>query len=102
MYWAMVEINPNPDSEDAQEFGKGCHAACWVNSDDREDSRRRAIGLIASANWTVVRFVEEKDVCLNDYTPNHESLQYFAQALIDGEVCVIFTYPKDQEGKPDA
>lgn len=101
MYWAMVEINPDPSSDDAQQFGKSCHAACWVNSEDREDARRRAIGLIVSAGWVVVRFVEEKEVSLADYTPNHESLQYFAQTLIDGEVCVIYTYPKEQEDKPD-
>jgi hypothetical protein len=92
MYFAVIEASPKRGTE-AFTLYEGAHVACWVNTTDYKSGRERAVALVNQSGWFVKRVREEKILCGADYEPTHDGLERFNQALIDGEVCVIYTFP---------
>jgi hypothetical protein len=93
MYFAVIEATPKRQTEAFVRYG-GSHVACWINSTNRAEARKKAIALIEGGDWLVKRVKEEKLISARIYSSRADGLKYFNQALIDGEVCVIYTYPR--------
>jgi hypothetical protein len=94
MYFASIEASPQKGTDASSRYG-GAQVACWINTDDWVDARKRAIALIERSGWRVVSVQEEKTISSGTYSPGDEGLRYFNQAITDGEVCAIHTYPKE-------
>lgn len=94
MYFTIVEAIPEKASEAFDKYG-GAHVACWINSDDWNKAQGKAIALVLNSGWHVKKIVEEKSVSPESYSSSDEAVKYFEQALVDGEVCVFYTFPKD-------
>lgn len=96
MYFAVFEVVPNPSSEAAGKRDGG-HAACWVNSTDWKAAKTRASMLLSRSGWAVGKIVEEKEVSAEAYASDDPAREYFEQAIMDDEVCVVFTFRNAEE-----
>lgn len=70
--------------------------SCWVNSDDGVESRSRAEKMIVGQGWSIAAMLDCRAITRRSYHPSDENLQFFEQALVDGEVLVIYV-AKDVE-----
>jgi hypothetical protein len=93
MYFSVVEASPKKGTEAFARYG-GAHIACWVNTVDWTTGREKVVSLIEGNGWMVKSVQEEKTISAEDYRSDDQSMQLFRQALTDGEVCVIYTFPK--------
>ncbi len=72
----------------------GARAVCWINVKSKKEARQKAEALIAETEWVIEILEDEHPVSREGYTESSEGLQYFEQALTDGEVIVFYTWPK--------
>ena len=96
MYFVVIEAEPSKDSEASLKYG-GAHVACWANVDDGTIARRIACSLVVKSGWRVRKVVELKRISADVYSPGDDGLEYFNQALIDHEVCVFYTFPREDK-----
>ena len=62
----------------------------WINEQNREIAFQKAMELVHGQGWDVVEVVEDYPIFREDYSRTAEGLEYYEQALIDGEVVVSF------------
>jgi hypothetical protein len=83
------------------EFAKfgGAHVNCWLVVETEAQAIRRATELVEGYGWRV----ESVDRCQATerahYDTDSDDLEYFEQALIDGEVVVFHTWPNEAEDR---
>ena len=65
---------------------------CWVNEPTEKLAESAARAEIESAGWDIVDCEESSRIDREDYLES-ESLPYFDQALTDGVVLVIHSWP---------
>lgn len=101
LFLITMEARPDLDSDKHPEAG-GAIVNCWVNADDLRAAERRAVALVREDGWRPHRFDAWEIVTRETYTncePSNNSgrdLQEIVdQAFIDGEVCVLHTWPVD-------
>jgi hypothetical protein len=92
MRFLIYTAHPNKRTDASRKYA-GADVACWINSDDRLEARRKARHLIEMQGWIVDRLEEERPIARGDYAESSDGLQHFEQAQIDGEVAVFFTSP---------
>jgi hypothetical protein len=95
MYFAILDASPKCGTDAFDRYG-GAHIACWINTVDFKEARVKAMALAEHSGWFVRAVKEEKLISAADYDPANEGLDRFNQALIDGEVSVIYTFPQGQ------
>jgi hypothetical protein len=85
-----------PTSE-AKEFDKagGAYVHCWIQGDAPDTAEERATDLIYEYGWAVESLEDEAVVTREDYTEDDEDRELFEQALVEGEVLVFNTWPRD-------
>jgi hypothetical protein len=93
MYFTIIEVIPEKESSAYSKYA-GAHIACWINLAKSKEANQKAIELIVRSGWSIVKVIEEKEVFADSYSLEDDGLEYFEQALIDGEVCVVHTFPK--------
>jgi hypothetical protein len=71
----------------------GAYINCWINYNNQKEAERKAIEMMDENGWTDVTLDESFTVDRSDYEGNEDQLEYFDQAVIDGEVLVVYTYP---------
>ncbi|MEI7425035.1 MAG: hypothetical protein WCK10_02870, partial [Candidatus Staskawiczbacteria bacterium] len=105
LFLLIIEARPLPGSQ-AYGGAGGAFVNCWVDADDLRAAERRAVALISEAGWRPHRFDSWEIVTrdsYNDLEPTDDDgsdlSKLVSQAFIDGEVCVIHTWPFDV---PDA
>ena len=64
--------------------------SCWIKDLVRDSALEKAISLINAHGWVVATIVEDYQISREDYLLKPDGLQYYEQALIDGEVAVFF------------
>lgn len=92
----MVDASPLPDTAVFAEFG-----GATINVYTTEESEAEALAIatqeILEAGWQV-RFIEDTFLLTRgDLAATPEASQYFEQALLDGIVLVVHTYPAAPE-----
>ncbi|MFN0196789.1 MAG: hypothetical protein ACKVT0_08575 [Planctomycetaceae bacterium] len=99
IFLIRFEVFPEPDSENHLRY-RGGIANCWIDAEDYITAERRAVKLILESGWILHQFEAWEIVDRETYARREPSsdddvdfLQIYEQALIDGEVCVIHTYP---------
>lgn len=96
MHYLQFEATPQPNHPEASSLG-GAFVNCWVVADTQSDAEAMARKNIAEQLWRIDKlvecFVDDRDL----YDADADQLQYYDQAVIDGEVYVFHTYPIDDE-----
>ena len=65
-------------------------ASCWIDESARDKARIRAEEMKAEEGWSSEAIIEDHVVTRLDYSPTDDNLDYYEQALQDGEVMVIY------------
>jgi hypothetical protein len=94
VYFLIYSAHPNGGTEDYVRF-EGAHVACWIDVEDIELARSKAQKMIRNREWTVENLEEEHSIT-REIAETSTGLQYYEQALIDGEVLVFVTSPRGE------
>jgi hypothetical protein len=65
------------------------YVSCWVKRDTAEKAEAAAKMAIEGSGWQIVSLDDCHGVVRSDYEGDSADLEFFRQALIDGEVCVF-------------
>ena len=97
MFFLRLETHPKPSHAD---YGAvdGAWAACWVASEDPEEAEKAARAFLEDLGWDIETLAESYPVTRGQYPSQSESLERFDQAVIDGIVVTLHTWPV---GAPD-
>jgi len=89
MFYFRFEARPKNTSEPAGK-ADGAFVNCWIHRDTPEEAESYARGAIADQDWSIMRVEDSRSVTRE--TQPVDSLQYFDQAELDGEVFVFHTW----------
>jgi len=89
MFYLRFEARPKNTSEHAEKAA-GAFVNCWIQRNTPEEAETYARGAIADQDWSITRLEESRSVTRE--TQLADSLQYFEQAELDGEVFVFHTW----------
>jgi hypothetical protein len=108
LFLITLEVRPVA-GEDAFKSVGGAFANCWINADDLRSAQLRAVALVEESGWRVHRICEWEivtEATYSDRQPPEEGpdlRDIVTQAFVDGEVCVMHTWPVDApDGNEDA
>ncbi len=93
MYFAVLAAVPKGGTPASTQYA-GARIACWIDLVDIVAARKRAVSLAESSGWHTTGFEDERIISAEDCPSRQDGMKYFTQALTDGEVCVIYTFPK--------
>lgn len=71
-------------------------ASCWIVDDSEETARQKATAIIESQGYEIVKIDEPYEITRDDYADVDEHRQYYEQALLDSEVCVLYTVGEEE------
>lgn len=105
MFFFTFLASPTSDAKEFEDSG-GAYVNCWIRSDDNELSDRQkaeahARGLIQEYGWTVDALEEGAIVTGESYGQDDEDREFYEEALMEGEVLVFNTWPRDDEEEGD-
>jgi hypothetical protein len=92
IYFLRYECSPSPSSEIVEEIG-GAYVNCWVQASSADSARASAENVLVEAEWEIRNLEEARSVCEADYSNDDDAIEYYKQALVDGEVYVCHTWP---------
>lgn len=92
MYYLMFHAVPLSKNPEAASVG-GAYVSCWIERATLSEADNVARSWIGSEQWHVDDREEAYSIDRSDYRDDNPSLQYYEQALIDGEVFVFHSYP---------
>ena len=93
LYVVTVEASPLP-GPDFESVG-GAHINLYIAAATEPEALDIASREVAEAGWRFDSLDQVTWVTRADYTDDDSGLEYFEQALIDGIVLVIYSYPPD-------
>lgn len=93
MYFLIYSAIPARGTENYELYA-GSQVACWINEKRQLMAKRKAQALIEKHGWNIKKLEEFRPISEENYRDSKNGLEYFKQALIDGEVCVFYTYPR--------
>lgn len=94
MWFLQYKALPKKGTAAHDVYG-GARLACWINVESQEEARKKARALIAESEWEIDTIEDEHQLSREGYEEKSDGLQYYEQALIDGEVLVAYTWPKE-------
>ena len=94
----MVDALPLPGTDAFTEYG-----GATINIYSTEESEDGALAIaareVAEAGWQIQSVEDTFVLTREDFVDSPDGLQYFEQALIDGIVLVVYTYPATAEDR---
>lgn len=96
MHYYLFNVRPKPGTKEASECG-GAFVNCWIQRPTEDEASERARFMLESNNWIVNELKESREVTEDYYEDESEGMEYFKQALIDGEVLVINSFPLETQ-----
>lgn len=96
MYFLQYEAAPSPTSEHYKDTG-GAFINCWIKAKSIGDAKKLAEMSIKGSEWIILRLEKFYHVNREFYESDDESLDYFQQAEIDGEVYVYHSWPNEPQ-----
>lgn len=101
MFFFTYLAVPTPDAKEFHDAG-GAYVNCWIQGSDRDGAEQRSRDLIQEYGWTVEALEEGAVVTGEAYGHDDEDREFYEQALVEGEVLVFNTWPRqDEEGEED-
>lgn len=95
MIYLRYELIPKPQSLKTAEHG-GAWGSAWIKTTDIDTAKSITEAQFEQSGWDVVTNETIESVDRTDYLDS-QSLEYFDQAMLDGEVYVYDTYPPSQD-----
>ncbi len=92
MTFFMIRVRAR-ETRQASAGGSEAYASAWINDLNRASALEKATALVEASGWSVMDIVEDYPISREDYANKTEGLEYYEQAVIDGEV-VVFFIPK--------
>lgn len=98
IFYLQYEATPHPESVHFEACG-GAYVNCWVNAASAPLAHKIAARAIVDNGWMIVS-IEERgyEVTEQWYTDDYEMLEYFEQAVNDGECYVFNQWPVEVRG----
>jgi hypothetical protein len=96
MFFLQYRCIPSEASENYGELG-GAYINCWVKAISIKDARTIAELEIQENEWIVQELEESSPIRPESYENDDESLKYYQQAEIDGEVYVFHSWPNEPQ-----
>ena len=96
LYFLQYESVPSPSSENYKDTG-GAFINCWIKAKSIEDAKKQAEISIKESEWIILKLEESYPVNREFYENGDESLEYFQQAEIDGQVYVYHSWPNEPQ-----
>ena len=94
MQYLFFAAKPQSDNPEAEEYG-GAFVGCWIKDRTEDEARSVAEIMIEDNGWIPTKIEEQYPVTAEILDEGSEGKEYFEQALIDGEVIVFYTFPRD-------
>ena len=91
--------HPLEDSQESETLAGG-YINAWIDAQSESEGLTRARRLIEECAWIVDSVESVAYLCRLDYRDGDEGLEYFDQAIIDGEVLVFHTWPHEKRTLP--
>ena len=92
MYVVSVEASPLAGTNPSSEFG-GAYINVYTTSPTETEALTVAAAEVREAGWEIDAVEEIQWVTREDLAGSPEGLRSFEQALVDGVVVVVHTYP---------
>lgn len=96
IYFLQYETVPSENSENYADTG-GAYINCWIKAKSIADATILAEIHINENEWVILKLEESYPVNYELYEYGDESLEYFQQAEIDGEVYVYHSWPNEPQ-----
>ena len=96
MFYLQYGCIPSQTSDKYGELG-GAYISCWIKAVSMKAARKIAELAIQENKWIVQGLEESYPIKQKNYEKDDESLEYFQQAEIDGEVYVYDTWPNEPQ-----
>jgi hypothetical protein len=96
MFYLQYRCIPSETSDNYRELG-GAYISCWIKAVSIKGARTIAEFEIQENEWIVQELEESGPIKREDYEKDDESLEYYHQAEIDGEVYVFDTWPNEPQ-----
>jgi hypothetical protein len=91
LHYFRYEASPQPSHPHYGELD-GAFINCWVNEPTASLAESVACAAVDEAGWDIVDCEESRHVDREEYLDS-DSLEYFDQAITDGVVLVIHSWP---------
>ncbi len=96
IYYLQYQSEPSPESKDSDRIG-GAFINCWIKAGSLDAAKDLAQNSIRNNNWIILSLEESYVVDSDYYRENKESLEYYEQAITDGEVYVYHSWPNQPQ-----
>ena len=96
IYFFTFLALPTPDAKEFEDAA-GAYVNCWMRNETGQNARERAEELIRDYGWSVEGLEEEAVVTGDDYADDDEDREFYEQALMEDEVLVFNTWPREAE-----
>jgi hypothetical protein len=99
MYFSRYELRPLLSNENFELVG-GAVAGCFLDAGSAEEAQRWAYEHFQETHWEIVSVeVPPQLVERSDYDEDADNLDWFDQAVADGECYVLYQWPLEvQDG----
>lgn len=94
----MVDASPLPGTDAFAEFG-GATINIYTTEESEDGALAIAAREVAEAGWQIQSVEDNFVLTREDLVETSDGLQYFDQAMIDGIVLVVYTYPATAEDR---
>ena len=64
--------------------------SCWIKDQTKRNALVIAMADVEKIEWNIENLLEHEETTIEEYEEDEESLKYYEQALVDGEVYVIY------------
>lgn len=98
MQYLIIDAAQDPTFAHDKVYG-GAMVGCWIKNQTKTNAYLIAKGWIENHGWVSLSLEDQYPVTEEDYKVKSEGKRYFEQALIDDEVFVFYTSPKDEKTK---
>ena len=96
IFYIQYESIPTEESKDYKDIG-GTVINCWVKATSVEAAKAMAESAINQNHWKALNLEESFSVNEEYYEEDDESLEFYQQAVIDGEVYVYHSWPNEPQ-----
>jgi hypothetical protein len=94
MQYLILSAEPQAGTPASDEYG-GAHVGCYIKDQTSLGAFDLAKKMIQEYGWNVLELEEQYSISAQTYENKSDGKEYFEQALIDGEVIVFYTFPKN-------
>ena len=96
IFYLQYEASPTIESDIYNDVG-GAYINCWIKTDSLQSAMKIAEKDIKNNRWVVHNLEDLGSVTNDNYDEDDNALEYYQQALMDGEVYVYHSWPNEQQ-----